>query len=243
MLSRERVRKAIRFEEPDRVPLDLGGSVFLTGICAGAYNALKNHLGFPELPTEVWDPVTMTVRVEEPIRRRLGLDVVCLTVRAMQFGRNHEHYTTWHLPSDGTKVRMPPTFAVTQTQDGGYMLRAPWPLYMPKGGHYFDHAHPSGAGLLDAVDMTLKKPDLKAMRAQSGAYPPTSEAEVFLRDEARHYHHNTDYALLDEWIGIGLPTGESIAGLTNAIMLMREDPDYVHEWFDILAEGAVRRIP
>jgi hypothetical protein len=36
MNSRERVRKPIRFEEPNRVPIDIGGSL-VTGICRDAY--------------------------------------------------------------------------------------------------------------------------------------------------------------------------------------------------------------
>ena len=44
MNSRERVRKAIRFEEPDRVPIDVGGSL-VTGICIDAYVDLVKYLG------------------------------------------------------------------------------------------------------------------------------------------------------------------------------------------------------
>ena len=40
MTSRERVRTALRHEQPDRVPLDLG-STLVTGIQAGAYARLK----------------------------------------------------------------------------------------------------------------------------------------------------------------------------------------------------------
>jgi hypothetical protein len=36
MNSRERVRKAIRFEAPDRAPIDVGGSL-VTGICIDEY--------------------------------------------------------------------------------------------------------------------------------------------------------------------------------------------------------------
>ena len=42
--SRERVRKAIRFEEPDRIPIDVGGSL-VTGICIDAYVDLVKYLG------------------------------------------------------------------------------------------------------------------------------------------------------------------------------------------------------
>ena len=44
MTSRERVLKTIRHEEPDRLPIDLGGMAS-SGIMAIAYARLKEHLG------------------------------------------------------------------------------------------------------------------------------------------------------------------------------------------------------
>ena len=43
MTSRERVRKAINFEEPDRVPIDVGSNN-ATGICIDAYVELVKGL-------------------------------------------------------------------------------------------------------------------------------------------------------------------------------------------------------
>jgi hypothetical protein len=46
MSARERVVKALNHEEPDRVPIDLGG--FQTGIHKKAYQSLINYLGLEE---------------------------------------------------------------------------------------------------------------------------------------------------------------------------------------------------
>ena len=46
MTSRERLLKALNHEEPDRVPIDLGGNQ--TGIHKFAYEALVKHLGVDE---------------------------------------------------------------------------------------------------------------------------------------------------------------------------------------------------
>jgi len=43
MNSRERVRTALNHQEPDKVPIDLGG--FVTTIEAEAYDDLKKYLG------------------------------------------------------------------------------------------------------------------------------------------------------------------------------------------------------
>ena len=45
MTSRERVLATCRFEEPDRVPIDLAGSTGASGIHMQAYDRLRQHLG------------------------------------------------------------------------------------------------------------------------------------------------------------------------------------------------------
>ena len=52
MNSRERVVAALKHEEPDRIPLDLGGteSSCITGI---AYNRLRSHLGLAPSRTRI----------------------------------------------------------------------------------------------------------------------------------------------------------------------------------------------
>ena len=53
--SRERVLKAVNFERPDRVPIDLG-STRASGISADLYDRLKKRLGI-KTPTKVCDPM------------------------------------------------------------------------------------------------------------------------------------------------------------------------------------------
>ncbi len=70
--SRERVTRAIQLQEPDRVPVDLGGSVS-SAISVGACNALEQHLGF-RTETKVLEVTFQMAHVEEPIARALGID-------------------------------------------------------------------------------------------------------------------------------------------------------------------------
>ena len=44
MTSRERVKKALDHQEPDRVPFDLGGT-FASTVVLGAYQRLAEYLG------------------------------------------------------------------------------------------------------------------------------------------------------------------------------------------------------
>ena len=54
-------------QEPDRVPIDLGG-MGASGITAPAYYELKGYLGINEGETKVCDVAQMLAWVEEPVR-------------------------------------------------------------------------------------------------------------------------------------------------------------------------------
>ncbi len=71
MTSRERVRRAIHHEIPDRVPIDLGG--FQTGIHKAAYAELLKHLGIRDTIT-ILDPVQGLARPCEAVLQRLRVD-------------------------------------------------------------------------------------------------------------------------------------------------------------------------
>lgn len=71
MNSKERVLTALSHQEPDRVPLDLGG--WVTTISQIAYNNLLQALGI-DREREVFDWLRQNVAPEEDVLRRLGVD-------------------------------------------------------------------------------------------------------------------------------------------------------------------------
>jgi uroporphyrinogen decarboxylase len=72
MTSRERLRKALSHEAPDRVPIDLGG--FQTGIHRIAYENLLAHLGIAD-EVRLLDPVQQLARPCERVLERFRVDV------------------------------------------------------------------------------------------------------------------------------------------------------------------------
>ena len=76
MTSRERVRMALNHEQPDRVPIDLGG--FQTGIHLKAYKALLDHLGLQE-KIQTLDPVQQLAIPSETILKRFHVDIRYVT--------------------------------------------------------------------------------------------------------------------------------------------------------------------
>ena len=81
MLSRDRVLTTLGHREPDRLPIDLGGTR-QSGIAASTYHQLIKRLNLPALDssstTRIFDVYQMLAEVERPVMERFGADVVGL---------------------------------------------------------------------------------------------------------------------------------------------------------------------
>ncbi|MFC1462687.1 uroporphyrinogen decarboxylase family protein [Verrucomicrobiota bacterium] len=75
MNSRERVQTALNHEEPDRVPIDLGGTV-VSSIGIPTYAALRDHLGLPRKEIRVLETVQQIAWVDEDVMEIFGVDVI-----------------------------------------------------------------------------------------------------------------------------------------------------------------------
>jgi uroporphyrinogen decarboxylase len=79
MTSRERVLVTLNHQEPDRIPIDLGG--FQTGIHREAYRELIAHLGYDE-KILILDPVQQIVRPSERVLERFRVDTRYISAHA-----------------------------------------------------------------------------------------------------------------------------------------------------------------
>lgn len=98
LTSRERVKLALNHQEPDRVPIDLGG--FQTGIHKNAYKALINYLGIKE-EIEMLDPVQQIVKPGETILEKFNVDIRYITAHGPDSFRggiekNERNGKIWH---------------------------------------------------------------------------------------------------------------------------------------------------
>jgi uroporphyrinogen decarboxylase len=80
--SKERVLRAMNWQEPDRVPIDLSGT-HASGITVGAYEKLKKHLGI-ERPTNYLSWRSQVVVPDEEVLKRFHIDTRILTVIAAE---------------------------------------------------------------------------------------------------------------------------------------------------------------
>ncbi|MFC2123172.1 uroporphyrinogen decarboxylase family protein [Bacteroidota bacterium] len=98
MTHRERFLIALNHQEPDRVPIDLGG--FQTGIHKNAYRALIEHLGFEE-EMIMLDPVQQIVKPSEAVLEKFHVDVRYITAHGPDsfYGgikQNERNGRFWH---------------------------------------------------------------------------------------------------------------------------------------------------
>jgi uroporphyrinogen decarboxylase len=75
MNSRERVAIALNHEEPDRLPIDLGGTV-VSSIAISTYAALRDHLKLPEVPIRTLETVQQIAAVDDDVLEQFGVDVI-----------------------------------------------------------------------------------------------------------------------------------------------------------------------
>ena len=74
MTPRERVLLALNHQEPDRIPIDLGGTI-VSSIAKSSYVALKQYLGLPLEEIKMLDYVQQLPYVDEPLMQRFGVDL------------------------------------------------------------------------------------------------------------------------------------------------------------------------
>lgn len=142
--SRERVRIALDHREPDRVPLDLGGSP-VSGMHVSSVYRLRQALGLDQIgaPVKVIEPYQMLGEIAPDLAVKLGVDVVGLSGEKTMFGFKNEGWKTW-TTFDGTPVRVPEKFNIDPEPNGDILMYpegdrfAPPSGRMPKGGWYFD---------------------------------------------------------------------------------------------------------
>ncbi|RPJ36618.1 MAG: hypothetical protein EHM35_07820 [Planctomycetaceae bacterium] len=112
MNSRERVARALNHEEPDRIPIDFGGTV-CSSIHRDAYVQLKRYLGMDGEALTIVDPFQQLPYLDEVLLERLGADFCMLQLPAVEMqpvelfedGSYYAFVDRWgakvHMPKDG----------------------------------------------------------------------------------------------------------------------------------------------
>ena len=144
MNSRERVNLTLNHKEPDKIPLDLGGSG-VTSMHVSSVYLLRQALGIdaPGTPVKVVEPYQLLGEIKIDLMDAIGVDIVPLSGRKTMFGFKNENWKSW-TTFDGTPVLVPEGFNTDPEPNGDILLypegdkSAPASGRMPNGGWYFD---------------------------------------------------------------------------------------------------------
>lgn len=193
LTSRERVLRALNHQEPDRVPLDLGGSA-TTGMHVSSVYQLRQalHLDPPGTPVKVIEPYQMLGEIQPDLMDALGVDVVALGRPTTLFGFKNEGWKPWTF-FDGTPVLVPAAFNTDPEPNGDILMypegdkTAPPSGRMPKNGFYFD--------------TIIRQPPIDEDRLNPEdnleEFGPLSDEELeHFRREAERLYTETDKAIL-----------------------------------------------
>jgi len=194
MTGRQRVLKSLHREEPDRVPVELGGTQGATGIHAIAYNRLKRALGLKGGKTKVYDPWQQLAKPEPEVLQKIGADVYSITFPP-------EGWREDTLP-DGSICYFPVDWQPVRLPDGswGQKFRGKIIARRAQNGLYYDpvYAPLANASIDDLKDFDWPAP-YSFYRIPSKNMP--KDPFIALSKEAKHWYENSDFALLGTFGG------------------------------------------
>lgn len=237
MNSRQRVLTAINHQEPDRVPIDLGGSI-VSGIMAGALVRLRKHLGLDYKSVKVYDCFQMLGEVTFDLVERFQLDLLPVEPEAISFDHlKNRDFKPWTL-FDGTQVLMPGTFEVTCSAEGDWLLHEEGDpskkviARMPKDGYYFDSLENT------AWNLDFMPPSIASLK-NSNWRRLDHDTLAYLQEKAQNLRANTDKALvLTNW-GHAVLGPPWVGSIPDWLTLLVTEPGYVSELFDLATEIAL----
>ena len=139
--SRERLANALNHKQPDRIPIDFGGTA-VTGVHASCVAALREYYGLEKRPVRVHEPFQMLALLDDDLKDAMGVDVTGIFARNTMFGFPVERWKTWNF--NGLEVLVPGDFNITVDERGDTLIypegdmTVPPSGRMPKGGYFFD---------------------------------------------------------------------------------------------------------
>ena len=141
MKSSERLIASLNHKQPDRIPIDFGGTA-VTGVHVSVVAALRDHYGLEKKPVRVHEPYQMLGMVDDDLSDAMGLDVVGLFGRNTMFNFPADNWKPWLF--NGLEVLVPGNFNVTTDAKGDTLVypegdtTVEASARMPNGGYFFD---------------------------------------------------------------------------------------------------------
>lgn len=249
--SRERVELALNHQQPDCVPVDLGGCG-QTGMHVSTVYKLRQALGLdaPGTPVKVTEPYQMLGEIKLDLLNAVGGDVVGLGGLNTMFGYRSENWKPWTF-HDGTPLLVPEKFNTAPEPNGDILMYAegdtttPPSARMPAGGWYFD----------SIIRQSAIDDDHLNVEDNLEEFGPISDADLHhLAQESERLYNETDKAILMTLPGMGfgdialvpgpmLKNPRGIRDVEEWYVSTASRPEYVRAIFERQCEIALENLP
>lgn len=231
MNGRERILAALRHEEPDRVPIDLGG-MDATGITGITYANLREHLGLRRGKPRIFVPALGLAIVDEDVLEYIGVDA-----RGVRFEPESWRDDTL---ADGSPCLVPEKWVYERQGDSTDVIRNEDGVIVqrrPPGGLYFDIVHAPLAG----VESIAALDDYHYLFDSVGrpGYADLTYEAMAARAEA--LRARGDVVILGNFVGRTYAAAQDLRGYEQFMMDLALKPALVEAILDRLVEAHIAR--
>jgi len=245
MKSRERVKKVLNHEIPDKVPVDFG-STRTTGITAIAYNKLIKKLSLNLCTPKMFDIVQQLVYPQKEIRGIFNVDFI----DAGQAFNNSNIFWREFVLRDDSKCLVPAWINIVEENDKSIKViddEGTLLGIMPPKSLYIDQCF-WVYGKLSKFPKIINKNDFKKDLWDYATPPPTnidffdySESLKF-KENIEKLYEETDYAIVLRFGGNLVESGFSIRGMENYFCDLYLDESGVNNFLDILMDDYMKNL-
>lgn len=244
MNSRERVKKVLNFEVPDRVPIDLGATRG-TGIVGIAYNKFIEEINYNQELARMTDFITQLISPDMSILEMFHIDVIDA---GQGFLKSADDFFIWKL-NDNSKVLVPKYYKIEYDKDGTVYVCNKAGLRLakkPKTSVFFDQCYWI-YGNLNSIPEKIRETDLDKYY-WAIPWPPwhldindNLQFQDYI-DGIRGLYETTDYAIVLT-VGFSMfETGQFLRGMENFLCDLCLDREGVERLLDKLLESSLKKL-
>lgn len=220
MTPRERVRKALNREEPDRVPIDFGQD-FHNGINEVAYQNLRAYLQMDtSAPIRIYDLMQRLAVVDEPILERFHVDTRYIMANSNQ---------NW-----------------TQAVESDGSFEDEWGVYRKRCGYYCDSVRAPLAGKSQEEISLFPFPDpaessrFRGLREKAQRLHATTSYALIAGQAASLFYLSAELRGFEEYMGDLVRAPQLISLLVDRVLewtmeftshYLDEIGDYIEAWW------------
>lgn len=227
MTSRERIRAVLNHQPTDCLPIDFA-SHRSSGLGIGAYNRLKEHLGYSKETTKLYDIMQQLAIPERPVVDRFGGDILQIYQLKPAFNVKIDRWKCGRFPN-GDLSMIPSDFCPKVNEKGDYEI---WEngtciAKRPGNGLYYDNTdyYLEGVETIEELKEKIRIPKI------------TEEELDFLEVQAKELYYNTDKALLTP-VGCNVYEGaQQEFGYEDFFYNMAAEKELMHYWAEVKTEA------